>query len=42
LTARASVFRKGGSLMIGDCLVTDDAEKNICRVSATFLLLKKK
>jgi uncharacterized protein (TIGR00369 family) len=42
LIAEATVFKKGGSLIIGDCLVTDDKGKNICRVSATFLLLKKK
>jgi uncharacterized protein (TIGR00369 family) len=42
LIATATVFKKGQSLIIGDCLVTDDKEKNICRVSATFLLLKKK
>jgi len=28
--------------MIGDCLVTDNKDKNVCRVSATFLLLKEK
>jgi uncharacterized protein (TIGR00369 family) len=42
LIASATVFKKGSSLVIGDCLVTDDQGKNICRVSATFLLLKKK
>jgi len=42
LIATATVFKKGQSLIIGDCLVTDDKEKNICRVSATFLLLKEK
>jgi uncharacterized protein (TIGR00369 family) len=42
LTATATVFKKGQSLVIGDCLVTDNKGKNICRVSATFLLLKKK
>ena len=42
LIATATVFKKGQSLVIGDCLVTDDREKNICRVSATFLLLVKK
>lgn len=42
LIATATVFKKGQSLVIGDCLVTDNKEKNICRVSATFLLLKKK
>jgi uncharacterized protein (TIGR00369 family) len=41
LIATATVFKKGRSLMIGDCLVTDNTEKNICRVSATFLLFKK-
>ncbi|OGP89399.1 MAG: hypothetical protein A2031_02210, partial [Deltaproteobacteria bacterium RBG_19FT_COMBO_43_11] len=41
LIAEASVFKKGQSLIIGDCLVTDDKGKNICRVSATFLLLRK-
>ncbi len=42
LIARASVFKKGRSLIIGDCLVTDGQEKLICRVSATFMLLVKK
>ena len=42
LTATATVFKKGQSLVIGDCLVTDNKGKNICRVSATFLLLSKK
>jgi uncharacterized protein (TIGR00369 family) len=42
LTATATVFKKGKSLIIGDCLVTDDKGKNICRVSATFLLLHNK
>lgn len=41
LTAEASVFKKGRSLMIGDCLITDDKGKTVCRVSATFLLMKK-
>ena len=42
LIATATVFKKGQSLIIGDCLVTDEKGKNICRVSATFLLLKEK
>lgn len=42
LIATARVFKKGRSLVIGDCLITDDKERNICRVSATFLLLKGK
>ena len=41
LLAEASVFKKGRNLVIGDCLVTNGAGKNICRVSATFMLLKK-
>ncbi len=41
LIAEASVFKKGQSLMIGDCLVTDGKGRSICRVSATFMLLKK-
>lgn len=42
LIAEATVFKKGRNLMIGDCLVTDGTGKKICRVSATFMLLKKK
>jgi acyl-CoA thioesterase len=42
LVATATVFKKGQSLVIGDCLVTDNKGKNICRVAATFLLLRKK
>ena len=40
LIAEAEIFKKGRSLMIGDCLVSDQSAKKICRVSATFLLLK--
>ncbi len=42
LIAEATVFKKGSSLIIGDCLVIDDQGKKICRVSATFLLLKSR
>lgn len=42
LIATGTVFKKGRSLVIGDCLVTDDQGRNVCRVSATFLLLHKK
>lgn len=42
LIAEATVFKKGQSLMIGDCIVTNGQGKNICRVSATFMLLKEK
>lgn len=41
LVAEATVFKKGQILMIGDCLVRNDEGKNVCRVSATFMLLKK-
>lgn len=42
LLAEAAVFKKGRNLLIGDCLVTSGEGKKICRVSATFMLLKKK
>ena len=42
IIATATVFKKGSSLIIGDCLITDDQGRNICRVSATFLVLKGK
>jgi uncharacterized protein (TIGR00369 family) len=42
LIATATVFKKGDSLIIGDCLVNDGQSRNVCRVSATFLLLKNK
>ena len=42
LIAEAIIFKKGRSLIIGDCIVTDGNGKSICRVSATFMLLKKK
>jgi uncharacterized protein (TIGR00369 family) len=42
LIAQATVFKKGQSLIIGDCIVTNGEGKNICRVSATFMLLKNK
>lgn len=42
LLAEATVFKKGQSLIIGDCLVKDNKGKSICRVSATFMLLKRK
>lgn len=42
LIAEATIFKKGKSLIIGDCLVTDHMEKKICRVTATFMILKNK
>ena len=41
LFAEATVFKKGRNLIIGDCLVKDHKGEKICRVSATFMLLKK-
>jgi acyl-CoA thioesterase len=38
LTAEAKVFKKGRSLVIGDCLVTNDEGRAISRTSATFLI----
>ncbi len=42
LSAEATVFKKGKSLLIGDCIVNDDEGKAVCRVSATFMVLKSK
>ncbi len=42
LQATATIFKKGRSLILGDCLVTDDMDTPVCRVSATFMLLKNK
>lgn len=41
LIAEAGVFKKGRSLIIGDCQVTNGAGKPVCRVSATFMLLRQ-
>ena len=41
LRAKATVSKKGRSLMIGERHVTDEKGQNMCRVSATFMLLKK-
>lgn len=40
LVAEAQVFKKGRSLVIGDCLVSDDSGRAVVRSSATFLLLR--
>lgn len=42
LIADATVFKKGKSLIIGDCIVKDDQGRNLCRVSATFMILNGK
>ena len=38
LSAEATVFRKGRSLVIADCLVTDDHGKAVSRATSTFLI----
>jgi acyl-CoA thioesterase len=41
LTAEATIFKKGRSLIIGDCVVTADKGKLISRLTATFLILRE-
>ena len=38
LSAEATVFRKGRSLVIADCLVTDDNGEAVSRATSTFLI----
>jgi uncharacterized protein (TIGR00369 family) len=38
LSAEATVFRKGRSLVIADCMVTDDNGKALSRATSTFLI----
>ena len=38
LSAETTVFRKGRSLVIADCLVTDDNGKAVSRATSTFLI----
>jgi uncharacterized protein (TIGR00369 family) len=38
LFAEATVFRKGRSLVIADCLVTDDNGEAVSRATSTFLI----
>ena len=40
--AEATVFRKGRTLIIGDCLVKDKRGKDVLRCSATFLTYPEK
>lgn len=42
LTAEATVFKRGRTLIVIDCVVTDDNEKKICRSSGTFMVIKPK
>ncbi|MBN2515922.1 MAG: PaaI family thioesterase [Deltaproteobacteria bacterium] len=41
LTAEATIFKKGRSLVVGDCIVTNDDGMVISRSSATFLICKE-
>ena len=42
LIAEASVFKKGKSIIIGDCLICDDQERAVLRCTATFLVVTDK
>jgi len=38
LIAEASIFKKGRTLIIGDCLVKDENDRDVLRCTATFLM----
>ncbi|MCX7981668.1 MAG: PaaI family thioesterase [Syntrophales bacterium] len=40
LIAHAQVFKKGRTIAIGDCLVKDEDERNLLRVTATFMIFR--
>ncbi|MGZ3608064.1 MAG: PaaI family thioesterase [Syntrophales bacterium] len=42
LIAEASIFKKGRTLIIGDCLVKDENGKDVLRCTATFLMFPDK
>ena len=42
LSAEATVFKKGRTLIIGDCLVKDEKGKDVLRCTATFLTFPAK
>ena len=42
LIAEANVFKKGRTLIIGDCLVKDENDRNVIRCTATFLMFSDK
>ncbi|MGZ6292992.1 MAG: PaaI family thioesterase, partial [Syntrophales bacterium] len=42
LIAEASIFKKGRTLIIGDCLVKDENRKDVLRCTATFLMFPDK
>jgi len=41
LTAEATIFKKGRSLVVGDCIVTCDDDVIVSRSSATFLICQE-
>ncbi len=40
LTAEATVFRRGRSIIIADCLVTNDQGRQVSRSSSTFMVIR--
>lgn len=42
LIAEATVFKKGRSIIIGDCLIRDDQNHPVLRCTATFLVIREK
>jgi len=36
------VFKKGKSIIIGDCLIKDDQDRPVLRCTATFLIVTEK
>jgi uncharacterized protein (TIGR00369 family) len=42
LIAEASIFKKGRTLIIGDCLVRDENNRDVLRCTATFLMFPDK
>jgi uncharacterized protein (TIGR00369 family) len=42
LIAEATVFQKGKSIIIGDCLIKDDQNRAVLRCTATFLIVTEK
>jgi acyl-CoA thioesterase len=42
LTAEATVFKRGRTLIVVDCVVTDENSKKISRSTATFMVIKNK
>lgn len=42
LIAEATVFKKGRSIIIGDCLIKDDQDRAVLRCTATFLIAMEK